>query len=123
MPSKKRVISLLYAEGPIKKWRDANPLRASIISRNANLLRRYGITEAQYQQIFTKQDGKCALCKSPSKAARRLDVDHNHRTGIIRGLLCSPCNLALGVIESRWTLLDIYLYAGRDPLRMKREVS
>lgn len=55
-------------------------------------LRRYGMTLEDYQKLLTKQDEKCAICKNEGK----LVVDHDHTTGIVRGLLCSKCNTGLG---------------------------
>lgn len=62
--------------------------------RNNYLLRKYGITEEQYEQILEAQAGKCAICLKKPRT-RRLAVDHNHKTGKIRGLLCSRCNHGL----------------------------
>ena len=62
-----------------------------------NIKRQYGITAGEYQEYFSKQNGKCAICKSESK--RRLNVDHCHVTGKVRGLLCGPCNTLLGMAK------------------------
>lgn len=61
-------------------------------------LKRYGITLEIYQEMFSRQRGVCAICKNPTnhKYGRRLDVDHDHATGIVRGLLCCKCNRGLG---------------------------
>ena len=61
------------------------------MSRDANLRRRYGITSVMYDLILAAQGGHCALCgRPPGKKA--LHVDHDHKTGLIRGLLCYRCN-------------------------------
>lgn len=53
------------------------------------------ITWAQYQKLLDEQAGRCAACRAlPQK--RALAVDHDHDTGLIRGLLCTPCNYFLG---------------------------
>ena len=50
----------------------------------------YGLTLAEYDSILENQDGGCAICgRSPRY---NLDVDHDHKTGQVRGLLCKPCN-------------------------------
>ena len=60
-----------------------------------DLQKRYGINQAQYDELLLKQNGVCLGCgKPPSK--RKLDVDHNHTTGKVRGLLCHHCNKAQG---------------------------
>ncbi|MFA6082647.1 MAG: endonuclease VII domain-containing protein [Patescibacteria group bacterium] len=55
---------------------------------------RYNLTEAQYEQMIEAQQGYCALCKN--KPTGRLCVDHNHKTGKVRELLCVRCNAGLG---------------------------
>ena len=68
--------------------------------RNKLYLTRYGISLEQYNELLEKQDNKCAICLvSQSDLSRRLDVDHNHITGEIRGLLCSSCNVAIGKLN------------------------
>jgi hypothetical protein len=61
-------------------------------------LKHYGITPEQYNEIFNRQKGKCAICGKPqTELKKRLHIDHNHITGEIRGLLCFNCNLILGM--------------------------
>lgn len=61
------------------------------------LRRTYGITLAEYDAIFKQQKARCAICKEPPKTGHnRLAVDHCHRSGKVRGLLCWICNRALG---------------------------
>lgn len=49
--------------------------------------------EKERAEFFKKQDGKCAICRRPeSDFKNRLALDHNHRTGQLRGLLCFQCN-------------------------------
>lgn len=56
----------------------------------------YGITGDQYWSLYKFQDKKCYICKRASGKSRRLSVDHDHRTGEVRGLLCRPCNTMIG---------------------------
>lgn len=74
------------------------------IYRNTDLKRRYGITLRDYQRMLENQSGSCALCFRKPKR-RKLHVDHCHRTGRIRGLLCSRCNQALGALGD--TAVDV----------------
>ena len=62
-----------------------------------NLKRKYGITAAQYLTMLELQGGGCAICGQPP-GRRRLDVDHDHQTGAVRGLVCENHNKALGLI-------------------------
>ncbi len=60
----------------------------------------YGITYEQYEALLQSQRGLCAICKQvPGR--KGLGVDHCHETGQIRGLLCSRCNTALGLLKDR----------------------
>ena len=58
-------------------------------------IRRYGISAADYDALLKRQNGACAICRRRSR--ERLCIDHCHFTGMIRGLLCSRCNLGLGM--------------------------
>lgn len=51
------------------------------------------VTADQYTELLAHQGGVCAICGNPPKqGGRRLNVDHDHRTGQVRGLLCFVCN-------------------------------
>jgi hypothetical protein len=65
------------------------------MSRNSHLKRKYGINVAVYELMAEAQNNRCAICGRPPKK-RRLHVDHNHKDGRVRGLLCFQCNYALG---------------------------
>lgn len=56
------------------------------------LQRQYGITSAQYDAIAELQEGVCAVCGAAPKPGAYLNVDHDHKTGLVRGLLCWSCN-------------------------------
>lgn len=56
----------------------------------------YGITAEEYQRRLREQGGGCAICGDECPSGARLSVDYNHVTGEVRGLLCKPCNMALG---------------------------
>lgn len=72
--------------------------------------RRYGISYEQYEELLAEQDHKCAICKSKgpnNKRARvKFFVDHCHSTGKVRGLLCSKCNQAIGLMNDDISLLS-----------------
>ncbi|AQT28460.1 endonuclease VII [Mycobacterium phage Pistachio] len=52
----------------------------------------YGITADEYWAIYEFQGGKCYGCRRANGKRKRLSVDHDHETGIVRGLLCTACN-------------------------------
>ncbi|RLD97123.1 MAG: endonuclease VII [Aquificota bacterium] len=64
-------------------------------TREYNLRRRYGIGIEDYDKMLKKQGGKCAICGIRPKPGKHLDVDHNHKTGRVRGILCRYCNSKL----------------------------
>jgi hypothetical protein len=58
----------------------------------------YRLTREQWQVIYNKQNGSCAICgKSQDKLGYTLQVDYDHNTGRVRGLLCKRCNLGIGM--------------------------
>lgn len=68
--------------------------------REDHYLKKYGITVAEYEAMSIAQGGCCAVCGRKSGAGRKkLHVDHDHRNGRIRGLLCQPCNVAIGLLS------------------------
>lgn len=92
--------------------------------RSGQMRGMYGISLERYAEIFQSQDGVCASCGLPertrhpiSEQTKRLAIDHCHRTGRIRGLLCSRCNVALGLLNDdpeRIKLLLAYLERARE---------
>ena len=64
--------------------------------RDYKLRSRYGITLNEYDDMLQRQQGCCAICRRPvTDFKKHLAVDHNHRTGFCRGLLCPFCNTML----------------------------
>lgn len=86
-----------------KKYRSKKTTK-SIIS-NDHLKRKYGITIQDYEMMSMNQLNLCAICQKPEtrkvsgKQVSRLAVDHCHKTGVVRGLLCFKCNCAIGKME------------------------
>jgi len=79
--------------------------------RNTHLKKMFGITLNQYESLLLAQSGVCALCgTSDPKGRGAFHVDHDHVTGVIRGLLCHACNTGLGKL-------------GDDPLRVSRAIQ
>lgn len=66
---------------------------------------RYGMARGQYNAMVKAQEGKCAICGWQSSPKDPLHVDHDHKTGRVRGMLCSRCNMALGSVEDDTSLL------------------
>lgn len=85
------------ANGYDKKryWKNPNA------EQERHLIRKYGITLADYNEMFQDQGGKCGVCALPHGGSRRFDVDHCHATGVVRGLLCTNCNRMIGHANDR----------------------
>lgn len=75
-----------------------------VYQTNIRRKRIYGITSAEYDRMAAEQGGRCLVCET-TPAARILVVDHCHRTGKVRGLLCDRCNRLLGVADDDIELL------------------
>lgn len=53
-------------------------------------MKEYGLAAGEYDKLFKAQDGRCAICRQSRR--QRLSVDHDHKTGLVRGLCCRMCN-------------------------------
>ena len=77
-------------------------------------MRKFGITVEQYEEMLEAQGGGCAICGRAPRSDISLHVDHDHEGGEVRGLLCFPCNQALGLMgdePSRCVAAATYLDA------------
>jgi hypothetical protein len=83
-------------------WRKANPEKRKAIALRA----KFGLEIPEYRRLLEAQDNLCAICKRTAE----LHVDHCHSTNRIRGLLCMPCNTAIG-------------HLGDDPDRIRAAAS
>jgi len=73
--------------------------------------KKYGITPKIYNELFGKQDGCCAICGiHQSELPYTLCIDHDHITGLVRGLLCQKCNTGIGKFEDNPDLVERALY-------------
>jgi hypothetical protein len=80
--------------------RNSDLKRAAQWNRNNHLKLKYGLSRADYDAMLQAQDYACAICRRGAwEFSRGLAVDHDHETGKVRGLLCSPCNSAIGQLQ------------------------
>ena len=82
----------------VKSWQDNN--RDKVLDQRYK--RRYGISYAEYKAMLSKQKNKCLICNTEDI----LVVDHNHKTGEVRGLLCHGCNCAIGLLRDDPSVLQ-----------------
>jgi hypothetical protein len=90
------------------QWAKDHPAQNKIHRRRADLKTKYGMTQDDYERLLAAQGGKCALCgtdqigrygKNAKWKSGHWQVDHCHRTGRVRGLLCHQCNVRIGAFE------------------------
>jgi hypothetical protein len=105
----------------VKQWAIENPVRYAEIHRGVafrHRLKKFGLTVEQYDAMLAAQGNCCAICRTDDPgikqgAKRRLEngwpivwnIDHDHETGEVRGLLCRGCNIALGAVRENATTL------------------
>ncbi len=95
----------------LKSKRIADPEKIGEISWKSKIKRLYGITVDHYNAMFERQNYCCAICESKVSWSRgyrhktngssRFMVDHCHKTGVVRGLLCTRCNRAIGLLGDK----------------------
>jgi len=112
-----------------KKRKDAqfkaNPKKVLRLRREYHLKRKYGMTSDQYRTLLKEQGGRCKICEKtkPGGFARRWHIDHDHKTDAIRGLLCTKCNMALGLFGDDLFILQKavrYLLAAQGSKKKER---
>lgn len=98
-----------------RRRRAANPEKYRELGRKyerKRKLKKYGLTEEEYEKKFLAQGCACEICGSYEPGGKRdWHVDHDHATGNTRGLLCHHCNLMLGnARDDDWILLQGIAY-------------
>lgn len=90
-------------------WRSNNIDRVNKTTFKNHLKNYYNITVEEYNIMLEKQDGVCFICNKSNTNGYHLCVDHDHKTGEIRGLLCITCNRNLGWHEKYLNNINKYL--------------
>lgn len=83
-----------------KRWRDADPERAKERNRRTNYRTKYGMELEDVVALHASQGCKCAICGQETTLGGKLNakVDHCHKTGKVRGILCHSCNIGIGFL-------------------------
>lgn len=85
-----------------KAWRESD--RGRLLDKTYLLQRHYGLTHDQYLAMIRSQRKRCASCRDrftgEGRASKSPHVDHDHKTGRVRGILCRECNIAEGLLRS-----------------------
>jgi hypothetical protein len=69
-------------------------------------LKKFGITQVEYEQFLESQGYVCAVCKLPPQEGKVFAIDHDHKTGKVRGLLHRNCNVGIGMLSENITYLE-----------------
>jgi len=82
-----------------REWRKNNPEKRKLVELRYKC-KIYGISLEEYEKMFEKQNGLCAVCGNTNlRYKKSLSIDHCHKTNMVRGLLCDDCNLAIGLMN------------------------
>lgn len=73
--------------------------------------RAYGMKPGEFDRIVASQGNKCAICEKTFTS--RIHVDHNHETGLVRGLLCAGCNRSIAILDDHELLEKANKYLGK----------
>lgn len=90
-----------------KLWKEENQQRNYEIYKNYSLKERYGLDLSQYHVLLQGQNHKCKICGDYVETySRSTHVDHDHKTGKVRGILCNNCNTGIGKFRDDTTILQ-----------------
>lgn len=84
-----------------EKYRNDKRAKVREANRQSHLKREYGLTAEAHKALLESHNNKCAICRADKDWGGRkyLSVDHDHKTGKVRGVLCNSCNVALGLLK------------------------
>jgi hypothetical protein len=82
-----------------KKYAEKNPEKIKFMSRKSELKRKFNITIEDYENMLKVQNNVCAICENKCSTGNNLAVDHDHKSGQVRGLLCKNCNTSIGLLK------------------------
>ena len=88
----------------VRRWQRENHDRFRRTQRRSMLKRKYGLTEESLTLLIDGQQGVCLICETKLDATN-LNVDHDHATGRVRGVLCARCNKTIGLLRDDPRLL------------------
>lgn len=89
-----------------RNWYQRNKASVRACTDANKLKREFGVSVVWYLEQWQAQSGRCALCRRPEQVrGRRLAVDHDHKTGLARKLLCFKCNRLIGLANENPTTL------------------
>ncbi len=90
----------LYSQG-----KPRSKCKICFLNKNNSRYKIYKLNEAKFNEVLNSQNNKCAICHKEFKANRNTFIDHDHKTGNVRGLLCPKCNILLGTCNDNIEIL------------------
>jgi hypothetical protein len=101
-----------------EKMKTERPDELALRYRKRNYKSKYGITLEIFEEMLEKQNGVCYICGNKNVANKHLAVDHCHKSGKVRKLLCNPCNLTVEHIENSLAPYERYIDYIEDHARL-----
>ena len=103
--------SRVYTQEATQQWRKINSAASCASNKKTKLKMKYGLLQHDIEKLLEEQNGLCAICSTPisySASSKKATphIDHDHETGIVRGLLCLTCNTGIGMFGDSILLLD-----------------
>lgn len=94
-----------------RRWRSENrdrilAYRQTEVHRSRHYRSRYGVTREQFEAALLAQENKCAICSDELVIGTSRNLDHDHATGVFRGILCAGCNRGLGQFRDNPEILE-----------------
>lgn len=93
-------------KGINQKWKDNNRESYQRVKRKAHVKAKYGVSLEWIDEQLEQQDNKCTLCDTQLHKGKNIAIDHCHKTGIVRGIICRPCNSAMGMFNDNPALIE-----------------
>lgn len=119
-PDRHRARAIAYHEANrdrINEYRRGLRRKKPEMFRNQEMRTRYGIGLVEYDVLLEAQGGVCPICGALEPKPYGFHVDHDHKTGAVRGLLCGNCNTACGLVQDD----PVRLRAAADYLEARRD--
>ncbi len=111
-PEKRRHMLIQHKRWNEERWdalteeeRIVERARIALENRKRKLKRNFDLTIEEYDTLLQSQGGVCAICQLPPDW-RALAVDHDHKTGLVRGILCYKCNVGIGMLNEDLVRID-----------------
>jgi hypothetical protein len=91
----------------VRSYQARHPDRVKATARKSSIKRKFGLSMVEFNEMLLNQECRCAICRiHVSKLKQDIAVDHNHKTGKVRALLCHRCNNILGQAQDHIEILQ-----------------